>query len=207
MTDPAVPARPYRGVSADERRAERRARLVEAALDIAAADGVAAITVRGVGAKAGLTRRYFYESFDDLDALLLAVFADVQTEVATAVAAAAAENAAHPERAPRAAIGAGLAVLESHPGKARFISAGAGHPVLGVPRRAAQAAFTALVREQLVASRAARDDESADMTARFLVTGITGLIEAYLDGEVPATRDALVKHTAGLLVGLGRITS
>src|SRR5258705_353216 len=64
----AAPARRYAGASADERRDERRARLLAAGLDALGTDGHRATTVRGVCARARLTPRYFYESFDDLDA-------------------------------------------------------------------------------------------------------------------------------------------
>src|ERR1700728_4573782 len=62
--------RPYRGVSADDRRALRRARLIDAALDVIATEGIANLTMTSVRQLAGLTERYFYESFRDRDELL-----------------------------------------------------------------------------------------------------------------------------------------
>jgi AcrR family transcriptional regulator len=80
-----VVVRPYRGVSADERRAERRSSLKEACLDLIGEGGVALITAEGVSGRAGLTKRYFYESFNDRDALLYEVmdefFTDVRAEI------------------------------------------------------------------------------------------------------------------------------
>ncbi len=98
--------RPYRGIPADARVAERRARLLAAALDEIAGGGVAALSVRAICARAGLTRRYFYESFGDLDALLLAAFDDLHGEIADAIVAALAPSAARPStraRGPRSA--------------------------------------------------------------------------------------------------------
>ncbi|MDT7643129.1 MAG: hypothetical protein QOC75_129, partial [Pseudonocardiales bacterium] len=63
--------RPYRGVSADERRTERRQRLVTACLDLVGEGGVSTVTAQAVAERAGLTRRYFYESFADRDAVLV----------------------------------------------------------------------------------------------------------------------------------------
>lgn len=65
--------RPYRGRSAEERRAERRERLLDAGLELFGTDGVTATTVDRICAEAGLTKRYFYESFESPTALLDAV--------------------------------------------------------------------------------------------------------------------------------------
>jgi AcrR family transcriptional regulator len=67
-----VATRAYRGVPADERREVRRQALIETALDCLHADGLAGVSVRSICARARLTPRYFYESFEDLDQLLVA---------------------------------------------------------------------------------------------------------------------------------------
>jgi len=64
---------PFKGVSAADRRAERRARLVGAAFDIAGTEGAGALGVGRVCQAAGLTKRYFYESFGSLSELQSAV--------------------------------------------------------------------------------------------------------------------------------------
>jgi AcrR family transcriptional regulator len=65
--------RPFRGVSAPERLQNRRQRLVEAAFDLAGTRGAASLGVGEVCAAAGLTKRYFYESFESIDQLGAAV--------------------------------------------------------------------------------------------------------------------------------------
>jgi AcrR family transcriptional regulator len=65
--------RPFRGVSAPERRRVRRQQLVEAAFDLAGTNGSASLSVGQVCEAAGLTKRYFYESFDSIDDLGAAV--------------------------------------------------------------------------------------------------------------------------------------
>lgn len=64
---------PFKGISAVDRRADRRARLVEAAFAIAGSEGAGAIGVGRVCLDAGLTKRYFYESFTSLAELQSAV--------------------------------------------------------------------------------------------------------------------------------------
>jgi AcrR family transcriptional regulator len=66
--------RPYRGVSAQERIAIRRGRLLDAGLELFGTRGIAAVGVGDVCAEAGLTKRYFYESFQSIKELAEAVF-------------------------------------------------------------------------------------------------------------------------------------
>jgi AcrR family transcriptional regulator len=64
---------PFKGISADDRRRDRRARLVTAAFAIAGTEGAGALGVGRVCLDAGLTKRYFYESFSSLAELQSAV--------------------------------------------------------------------------------------------------------------------------------------
>lgn len=66
--------RRYRGASIEERRAERRQRLLEAGLQVFGENGYHAATIRQICAQAGLTERYFYESFAHGEDLLCAVY-------------------------------------------------------------------------------------------------------------------------------------
>jgi AcrR family transcriptional regulator len=76
MTDSQNPRgapRKWRGQEPDDRRAARRAALIEAGLQIMGTEGTAATTMRATCRQAGLTERYFYESFDNREALLIAL--------------------------------------------------------------------------------------------------------------------------------------
>ncbi len=64
---------PFKGISADDRRIDRRNRVVEAAYEISGTEGAAALGVGRVCLAAGLTKRYFYESFASLAELQSAV--------------------------------------------------------------------------------------------------------------------------------------
>lgn len=64
---------PFKGVSADDRRIDRRNRLVAAAFEIAGTESADALGVGRVCLAAGLTKRYFYESFTTLAELRSAV--------------------------------------------------------------------------------------------------------------------------------------
>jgi len=73
-------ARAYGGVSAEERVAERRTRLVAAGRELLAEVGWRGTSLRAVCARSGLADRYFYESFETRDALLVAVCDQVIAE-------------------------------------------------------------------------------------------------------------------------------
>jgi AcrR family transcriptional regulator len=77
----APPKRRYRGSPPDERRAERRCRLIRAAIEVYGKRGYRRATVKAVCAAAGLTERYFYESFANSEMLLAACYDAVTREL------------------------------------------------------------------------------------------------------------------------------
>lgn len=64
-------SRSYRGQSQEQRRAERRSRLIAGAIAVYGERGYHQATVKAVCEAAGLTERYFYESFANSEALLI----------------------------------------------------------------------------------------------------------------------------------------
>src|SRR6201988_5481549 len=69
-----TPTRQYGGHSAEERQLARRERLIEAAIRVYGEVGYRNATVKAVCEAAELTERYFYESFANSEALLIAAF-------------------------------------------------------------------------------------------------------------------------------------
>ncbi len=159
--------RPYRGVSAEDRRADRRGRLKEACLDLIGASGVVSITAEAVSSRAGLTKRYFYESFADRDALLYEVMDDffvaVRTEILDALAAAGGEIPAGPGSGAVVSAASGGAVdaprrahivarvlidyLRSDSRQARLYVEAAGQPTLQARREEAFVEYTRMLVE------------------------------------------------------------
>jgi AcrR family transcriptional regulator len=84
--------RRYGGKTAEERQAERRARLLVAGFELFGTRGYAATTIPAICTEAGLATRYFYEHFDSREDLFLALYDDlagrVREAVETAVTAA-----------------------------------------------------------------------------------------------------------------------
>ncbi len=74
-------ARNYGGVSPEDRTAERRTKLVAAGRELLAEAGWRGPSLRAVCTRSGLADRYFYESFANRDALLIAVCDQVMADV------------------------------------------------------------------------------------------------------------------------------
>lgn len=106
---------PYRGVDAGERIAGRRRRLLDAGLDLLGAAGKdpAELTVRAICGQAALGVRYFYESFNDKDDFVGAVFDSVIADIAATTQAAVA--AASPAEQARAAMANVVRTISADP--------------------------------------------------------------------------------------------
>ncbi|MDB5971922.1 MAG: TetR family transcriptional regulator [Hydrocarboniphaga sp.] len=114
--------RPYRGASADERRDERKRRLIEAGIKVIGREGYAATTVRAVCAEAGLTERYFYEAIGDRERLLGAVYAhlvqQLQAQIAQTILAAGTES---PSELARLGLSGYFGAMRDNPDAARIL--------------------------------------------------------------------------------------
>lgn len=86
--EPLGTSRVYGGVSAEVRVAERRQRLLDAGLNLFAVNGFHSVRVRDVCSEAGLTERYFYESFSDMSSLFESVLEETIRDIETDVTAA-----------------------------------------------------------------------------------------------------------------------
>ena len=187
--------RAYRGVPAEQRRAQRRGQLIETALDCLHEDGLAGVSVRSVCARARLTPRYFYESFADLDELLLATIDAVCDEVATSALAALDAAPAELPAQVRAAIDAGYGVVVADRRKATAVLvAASGHGPLRERRHEVITRFADLVIDRLPVLTAfgAAQRRQARATALFLMGGATEVIEAVLAGRLRLSRAVLV---------------
>jgi AcrR family transcriptional regulator len=107
--------RDYGGVSAADRRAERRRKLLTAGRQIWGESGITDVTVRGVCSAAGLTPRYFYEQFPTREALLFAVSDDVRDETLQVLVAAGIGEPGSLTEKVRSAIKAFLDIIAADP--------------------------------------------------------------------------------------------
>lgn len=196
----AAQTRPYRGVEATERHAQRRRRFLEAGLELlgSADHDLAELTVRAICRQAGVGVRYFYESFTDKDDFIGAVFDWVIAEIATTTQAAAA--AAPPRERNRAVM---TDIVRTVSGDARvgrlLFNAQLSNAVL-VRKRTESGALFAMLSGQH-ASAALRQTENARITAaaHFVVGGVTQSISAWLAGDISLTPPQLVDQLTALI--------
>lgn len=85
MSDKTAQTQPskgrYSGLEAPERTRRRRQALLEAALDLFTDQGYAATSVKHLCRRAGLTERYFYESFRDRHACLAQLYDELTQQL------------------------------------------------------------------------------------------------------------------------------
>src|SRR5690349_12806353 len=108
-------SRTFRGQTAEERVAARRQALIDAALDLIGTTGWSSATMTAICSRAGLTERYFYESFRNRDALLVDLLQGLVEQVEAAVLAVAAETGLTRRERSRRLVDACLHVLLDDP--------------------------------------------------------------------------------------------
>lgn len=113
--------RTFRGVTAEDRRAERRQRLLDAGHKLFGARGYRGVTVREVCAEAKLTERYFYESFPNLDALFDATYAQINAQLKQVTFGALARAPREADAMAEAAVRAFFAFGHEDPGRGRIL--------------------------------------------------------------------------------------
>jgi AcrR family transcriptional regulator len=201
----SAPVRPYGGVSASERVARRRTLLLDAGLECFGTTGFAGTGVKDVCRAAGLTDRYFYESFRDLRALFLAVFDGVTDALFTAVADSVLAGEPAAEGQLRAAIGTFLRALADDPRRARvvFAEAAAAGPEVTAHMQATLRRFAVLVEATARAHLPAR---TPAVESRLLALSLVGTLERVVSewqaGELDLGVEALTEHCVAIYAKL-----
>lgn len=187
--------RTYRGVSATERAAVRRRQLLDATLTLWGDPGRPKVTMTGVCQLAGLTERYFYESFSNLDEALVAVLEQIADEIERSTIAALAEAGGEPTDRVRASISAFVQILTDDPRKGRaaivesaVLDATRSHRALLLRRFVRLSAREA---RKLYGPQAWGEPEGAFAAVMF-VGGVAQLVAAWVDGTLPATPEDIV---------------
>lgn len=202
-----VPARSYGGKTAEERAAERRERLVAAAIEVLAEQGAAHTTMTGICAAAGLTERYFYESFASVDEAMLAALDRVCEELAELAVSTLDATDGPPENRVHALMVAFFDLVEESPAKARVaVVESAANAVLRPRRHELIRMFADLVADE--AAKLYGDQawprERARMHGLVFIAGLAELVGAWLTGDLETTREELVDATEALFAAVSR---
>lgn len=194
-------------MSAEDRRADRRDRLVDAALTLIASDGTGALTVHRTSRAAGLNERYFYESFADRDAVVAAVAEAVGARIVSALVAAMAAADDDPRSQATATIGAGVDLLVADPRIGGLLLESTVHPVLSRMREELSTTLVGLMTDRAVTAlglaRTAAVERDAEFAATMLFGGLVEVLGRWTSGRLRLTRDELVQRCVDMFVLVG----
>jgi len=193
----------WNGLSTEERQRERRNLLIEAAFELLANEGMSGTTVRAVCAHARLNPRYFYESFTDLDELLVAVYDNVfrQLKRRSADAVNAAEDDAG---AMRASVAATVHFIAEDPRRGRILySEALGNEALNLRRVRTGADLVELVlQDNSRRDVGAQDERIGRLGAAVLVGGFSELLVAWIGGRLDLTAEELIDDTTEVFLAV-----
>lgn len=195
----AATERAYAGRTPSQRSADRRAALIDAALNAIVTDGWRQLRIEHVCRRAGLNKRYFYESFRDIDDLSHALVDDL---IAGLFAAAApAETYTQLSEVVEASLTGVIVWLTDDPRRARVLFGELGStPAVAEYRttnhRRLAKAIAAHARS--VHPEARPDDPMAELGASSLVGGLGHVVLDWLDGQIPMTREQLIDDLTAL---------
>jgi AcrR family transcriptional regulator len=118
-------SRKHKGVDVEVRQQERRQKLFEAGLELLGTKGFHTTTVREVCTAAGLSERYFYESFASLGALFEAIYQDMHIKLLGQLMSTFVASRSDPSpdviKTARAAVAGWLSYMKEDPRRARIL--------------------------------------------------------------------------------------
>jgi AcrR family transcriptional regulator len=202
-----VPAkRAYGGISAEERRLQRRAALLDAALEVIGTQGFAAMTISGLCKDTGLNDRYFSESFESREAIFSALVDRTIAEMAESINKAVADADHNLLSLGHAAIRAVIEYLTDDPRRARIAFTEAPTtPAVAQRRREVMDYFLQIAEEHLSQLLGGQSLPAPD-DLRFAGVALFGTLmettATWLAGGLNITRDELIDRQTQLGVGL-----
>ena len=198
--------RRYGGLTAAERRAERRARLLDAALQLFATTGYLQTTIEDLCSAASISTRTFYEEVSGREELLLLLHDGILRDAKSAAVEALAGAPADDVRArTTAAMRAYVEAMTRDPRRARiaYVEAVGVSPALEAQRHAWMRHFARLItaEAQSLALRGLAPRRDHSLTAIAVVGAIDRLIVHWAASSRRPSRERLVAEIARFIVG------
>src|SRR4051795_1724622 len=167
----------WSGVPLQDRQLLRRDELITAGVELLGGPSGPGLTVRAVCRAAGLTERYFYESFADRDEFVRAVYDDVCTRAMSTLMTA---------ETPRDAVERFVALMVDDPSRGRVLLLAPGvEPVLTRSGAEWMPNFIDLLQHKLTRIT---DPAVQAMVATGLIGALTALFTDIWTGGLPAPR-------------------
>lgn len=171
-------------------------------MDVMARNEWRGATVEKLCTAANLNKRYFYESFTDLDALATAVVDDIAEAVRSATVAAADAAAAEPlEVQALASVSAAVRTLVDDPRRARVLLGGvAASPELDTHRAGVMHRLTSVLVDhgRSVHGVELEKDPLAKVAPAFIIGGTADAILEFVNGGVRLSLDEFIVQLATL---------
>lgn len=194
----------WRGQTLQDRSGERRDQLLDCAFDLLGTAGAGAVTMRAVTRQANLSPRYFYESFDNREVLVTAVYDRVEGALRERLSTIT--NAGDPQAAIRAALESCADFFEEDPRRARVLLR---EPLADdTLRRHITRRTPAVIRAlaPILGEGAGALFTSSDAALATVGTALAGALTAvyleWADGNLMIERDRLVDTAVGIVVPL-----
>lgn len=111
----------YAGKAASERERERKQKLIAAGIQLIGQKGYAATTIEAVCAEAKLTKRYFYQLFENREDLMLQAHREANKEFMNSILMAAAPHLQDSQRLVHAGLTQTFSFVRDNPEKGRLI--------------------------------------------------------------------------------------
>lgn len=190
--------RTWRGQTIEQRQAERREKLIEAGLELFGTRGYANTPVKAICEEAGLTERYFYEAFEDREALLDEIFTISLAACRKATLDAIRDSEDDLEISMRAGLTAFAHELTRDPRRARIqeIEVVGASPALEAKRRESIHAFAKIVadRTRELGGRERNGPLRLDVIALGLVGSVNEQLIDYVIGSLDISLDDLIEN-------------
>ncbi|MGV9455484.1 TetR/AcrR family transcriptional regulator [Streptomyces sp. NPDC003635] len=205
-----APTGRYGGRSAEERKAERRRRFLDAALQLFGdTPGYRGTTVAALSEAAGLSTRQFYEEFRTLEDVLAALHLQVNDSAERAVLAGAASVGDAPIADRAAAIFRAYAShVTADPRRVRitFVEIIGVSPRLEKQRLARRSRWVDLICAEAEAAAARGEAAARDyrIAATAFIGSVNGLLHDWTAGWVAATLDQVVEELVRQLLAILR---
>jgi len=182
--------RPYRGISTADRRNARRELLISASIQVVGKTGFRQASVKAICAEAGLTERYFYESFNNSEELLLTAYSAVIQGLLHELTQSVAKVEGDKIQRARVMLVAYFSLLRREPAAARLILI----EIRGVSEATTDAYTAALhgVSQQLREVLAIPNGEAQQLLGLAVVAGISLIALDWIKQEYTPSIDVMV---------------
>ena len=199
------PVRPYLGESAKDRVRARRRLLMDTAFQLLASDGWRKVTIENICGRAKLNKRYFYESFSDLDDLFAAFVDELASgfvDIAFKSARAAWQSGLSTEDLARAAMTEVVKYVTDDPRRARVLFTEIADSPRAVEHR--RAVIRGLAKAISVYGyeyhNVTGTDSFSELASALLIGGSIEVILDWLDGNIAISREQLIDDLAALWI-------